>query len=146
MARVASCPHLHQADEPSQLVQELGDQVEPGPLGDRDVHLLVAIDEVLLLARLGKPALAAKLRSQVVEILIIHVVACVAHRHPLEGLAHSNQLGSLHWRQVAHDHLTPRAGFEQPFLAQGVEGVPDWSLRHPQRFGDRPFSKNRAGL
>lgn len=60
MTWIAPRPHLHQPDEPSQLVQELRYELEPGSLGDCDVHLFVAVDEVVLFACLGKTALASK--------------------------------------------------------------------------------------
>jgi hypothetical protein len=110
------------------------------------VHLLIAVNEVIYLAGLGKPALASEQGSQMVEIVIVHVLARVAHCDPLECLTHGDQLSPLHRREVAHDHLAAGPGLEQAFLEEGVESLPDWSLRHSQRFGDRPFSKNRSCL
>jgi hypothetical protein len=110
------------------------------------VHFLVAVNEVVIITRLRKPALASEQRSQVVEIVVIHVLARVAHRDPLECLPYGDQLSPLHGRQVSHDHLAAGPSFEQTFLKEGVERMPDWSLRHSQRFGDRPFCKNGSGL
>jgi len=110
------------------------------------MHFLIAVNEVIDLARLSKPALASEQCSQVVEIVIVHVLARVYHRDPLECLAHGDQLSPLYGRQIAHDHLAAGPGLEQAFLEEGIERMPDWCLRHSQRFGDRPFVKNRAGL
>jgi hypothetical protein len=76
------------------------------------VHFLVAVNEVVIIARLRKPALASEQGSQVVEIIIIHVLARVAHRDPLECLPHGDQLGPLHGRQVSHDHLAAGPSLE----------------------------------
>ena len=94
------------------------------------MHLLVAVDEVVILASLSKAALTSEKSPQVVEIIIVQVVARVAHRDPLQGLPNGDQLSKLGRRQVAHDQLAPRSGLQKPLLTEGVESVPDKITHH----------------
>lgn len=80
------------------------------------MQFLVALNEIIVLAGLSKPALASEQRSQVVEIVIAHVLARVDHSDALECLAHGDQLSPLYGRQVAHDHLAAGPGLEQALL------------------------------
>jgi hypothetical protein len=145
VARIAARGHLHQPDEASELVEELRHQVQFRSRGYRDVHLLVAVDEIILLLGFREPALAAEQCPQVVEVIIAHVLTGGGDRDPLECLADSRQLCTLDWRQAADNQLAPGTGLQQSLVSEGVQSMSDRRLRHPERLGDRPLVEHRAG-
>lgn len=86
VAWIAPGPQLHQTHKPPQLIQELGYKLEARARRDRDVHFLVAVDEIVYLPSLSEAPLPSEERPEVIEIVVFHVLAGVAHRNSLEGL------------------------------------------------------------
>ena len=100
------------------------------------MKVLVEIDELRLVAGLGRPPLAEEGDAQEVDLLDGHLAARVRHGDALERLADLEHLLPVLRRKAADDELAPAAELEEPFLREELERLAHRGLRHAELLGD----------
>ena len=119
----------HQAREAADLLEQPSDDREVGSARDRDVELLVQLEELLFVAGVDRPLLAEQGQVQQVDLVVGQRGDGGVDRDLLERLANAEDLVPVLHRERADDELLARADLEQPFCSKQLERLTQRRLR-----------------